>query len=252
MNLFVRHILLFISVSYLSGLQITAEELTLAGSTTVQKRVLEPLLEGIKKSTNIDLKIRGINSGRGFAELVNGKIPASISSNPLEMLLEKANLPNDGTYQEHIIIQDVIVPIVHTSNPVTSLSWQQLSDINTGKITNWKDLGGEDRKIIVVTSQPTAATRIVFQKIVMKKEAYITGVREVKSTRQEVDVVSKFRGGIGAVSEGFVAMNPGKVKVIKTEIISRPLSIITKGKPNSTIQALIDYIRTPKAKLLFK
>ena len=229
-----------------------AKEVVVAGSTTIQKRVLEPSHDAIKSATGIDLKVRGINSGRGFAELIDGKIVASVSSNPIKTLLEKAGVSDDGTYQEHIIIEDVIVPIVHKSNPVDSLTWQQLSDIHTGKVTNWKDVGGPDQKIIVVTSQPTAATRIVFQKKVMKKAAYIKGVREVKSTRQEVGLVGKFKGGIGAVSEGFVKLNPGKVKVIKTDMIARPLSFITKGNPNADIQSIIDYLRTPEALKMYK
>ncbi len=177
---------------------------------------------------------------------------ASISSNPLKTLLEKAGVADDGTYQEHTIVEDIIVPIVHKKNTVAELTWQQLSDINTGKITNWKEVGGQDQKIIVVTSQPTAATRIVFQKKVMKKAPYVKGVREVKSTRQEVGLVAKFKGGIGAVSEGFVALNPGKVNVIKTKEISRPLSIITKGDATGDVKALIDYLRTPEAAKHFK
>ncbi|HDH04543.1 MAG TPA: phosphate ABC transporter substrate-binding protein [Nitrospirae bacterium] len=208
-----------------AGEAAAAKEIVVAGSTTIQKRVLEPSHDAIEAATGIDLKVRGINSGRGFSELVAGKIVASVSSSPLTGLLEKAGLPDNGAYQEHIIIEDIIVPIVHKSNPVSKLTWQQLSDINTGKITNWKEVGGPDRKIIVVTSQPTAATRRVFQKKVMKKAPYIKGVREVKSTRQEVGLVLKFKGGIGAVSEGFVAMNPGKVKVVRTDRISR-LSLI--------------------------
>jgi hypothetical protein len=57
----------------------------------------------------------------------------------------------------------------------------------------------------------------------MKKAPYVKGIREVKSTRQEVNLVAKFKGGIGAVSESFVVMNPG---VVKTDTISRPLSFI--------------------------
>ena len=168
------------------------------------------------------------------------------------MLLEKAGLPDDGTYQEHVIIRDVIVPIVHKDNPLSKLSWEQLSDINTGKITNWKAVGGADQKIVVITSQPTSATRKVFQKQVMKKAAYAKGAREVRSTRQEVDLVSKFKGGIGAVSEGFVKMNPGKVKVLETAEISRPLSIITKGDPSPEVKAVIAYLKTPEAQNLFQ
>jgi phosphate transport system substrate-binding protein len=229
-----------------------AKELILPGSTTVQKRVLEPAADAIKTATGIQVQVRGINSGKGFKELVAGNAAASISSSPLSSLLEKASIPEDGTYQEHVIIEDVIVPIVHKNNPVSELTWEQLSDINTGKITNWKEVGGPDQKIVVVTSQPTAATRRVFQKKVMKKAPYVEGIREVKSTRQEVHLVSKFKGGIGAVSDAFVEMNPGKVKVIKTPEISRPLSIITKGSPSSEVNALIAYLRTPEAQKLFR
>jgi len=228
------------------------KELVLPGSTTVQKRVLEPAAQAIKNATGIEIKVRGISTGKGFKELQSGNAEASIASSPLKPLLEKAGLPDDGTYQEHVIIKDVIVPIVHKDNPVTELSWQQLADINSGKITNWKQVGGPDQKIVVVTSQSSSATRKVFQKKVMKGAPYVKGVREVKSTRQEVSLVAKFKGGIGAVSEGFVKMNPGKVNIISTAEISRPLSIITKGNPSSQMVAVIEFLKTPEAKKLFK
>ena len=107
-------------------------------------------------------------------------------------------------------------------------------------------------KIIVVTSQPTAATRIVVQKLVMKKQPYVKGAREVKSTRQEVVLVGKYKGGIGAVSEGFVAMNKDKVNIVKTDEISRPLSFITIGAPPADVQKVIDYLLTAEAKKYFK
>ena len=229
-----------------------AKELVLPGSTTIQKRVLEPTADAIKTATGISIVVRGINSGKGFAELRSGKAQASIASSPLTDLLEKAGLPDNGTFQEHTIIKDVIVPIVHRNNPVSELTWEQLSDINKGEITNWKAVGGPDLKIVVVTSQPTAATRAVFQKLVMKKKPYVQGAREVRSTRQEVGLVSKFKGGIGAVSEGFVKMNPGKVKVVETKEISRPLCFITKGDPSSDVKTVIDFLMTADAQKLFK
>jgi phosphate transport system substrate-binding protein len=236
----------------LTALHAGAAQLEMSGSTTVQKRIIEPAASAIEKATGITVRVRGINSGKGFAELRSGKVTASVSSSPLSLLLEKAGLPDDGTYQEHVITKDVIVPIVHNSNPVSRLSWKQLADINAGRITNWKDVGGPEQKIIVVTSQPTAATRIVFQKQVMKKAPYVSGAREVKSTRQEVNLVAKYKGGIGAVSESFVAMNRGKVKVIKTKEISRPLSIITRGEPAPEVKSLIDFLRKPEAAKNFK
>ncbi|MBI5740181.1 MAG: substrate-binding domain-containing protein [Nitrospirae bacterium] len=231
--------------------QVFAAELVLPGSTTIQKRVLEPSADAIEKATGIRINVLGIGSGGGFKQLMEGKVKASLASNPLSILLKKNNLPDDGTYVQHTIIEDVIVPIVHPSNQVSALTWQQLSDINIGKITNWKEVGGPDMKIIVVTSHEGSATRDVFQEEVMKKAGYIKEARTVQSTREEVNLVAKFKGGVGAVSKGFVDLNPGKVKVIKTDAISRPLSFITKGKPDSDVQAIIDYLMTPGARKYF-
>lgn len=230
---------------------IAAEKLILAGSATVQKRVLEPAAQLVEEKTGIELVVQGINSGKGFQKLMKDEIVASISSSPLKLLLEKNKLPDDGTYQEHILYKDIIVPVVHKSNPVTELTWQQLSDVNTGKITNWKELGGSDQKIVVVTSDPNAATRIVFNKLIMNKQPYVKGAREVKATHLQMDLVSKYRGGIGTVSAGLVADYSGKINIVKTEEISRPLSIITKGKPQPLVQKLIDFLQTPEARQTF-
>ena len=88
--------------------------------------------------------------------------------------------------------------------------------------------------------------------MVLKKAPYVKGAREVRSTRQEVDLVSKFKGGIGAVSEGFVKMNAGKVKTVETAQISRPLSIITKGDPSPEVKEIIAFLKTTEAQKLFK
>ena len=224
----------------------------ISGSTTVQKRILAPAKSAIKDETGITLRVRGINSGNGFEELRKGLVPASIASSPLELLLENAGMVNDNRFQEHKLMEDVIVPIVNSSNPVSELTWKQLSDINTGKITNWKEVGGPALAIQVITSQPTAATRKVFQKQVMRKQPYVENAMEVKSTRHEIALVEDNMGAIGAVSEGFVRMFPDMVKVIGTARISRPLSFITKGDPTPDVQQIIDFLKTPRAKRLFK
>jgi phosphate transport system substrate-binding protein len=240
-------LLLFSPVS-----EVYAAELVFAGSTTVQKRILEPASSAIEKATGVKIKVLGVGTGKGFKQLRQGRVKASIASSSMESLLTKYSIQDDGTYIAHEIAKDVIVPIVNKGNPVGRLSFQQLSDIHTGKIKNWSEVGGKDQAIIVVTSHKGSATRSVFQSKVMKKAEYVTNARTVKSTRQEVRLVSKFKGGIGAVSEGFIALNPGQVKVIKTDEISRPLLIITKGQPKGDLKKVIDYLKTDGAKKSFK
>ncbi|MBF0295891.1 MAG: substrate-binding domain-containing protein [Magnetococcales bacterium] len=247
-----RFIIFIICLIFRSGDAGCAEILELAGSTTVEKRLLEPTSNAMERATGITLHVRGLNSGKGFEELKEGRIKASISSAPMAKLLEKAGLANDGTYQEHIITTDTIVPIVHLDNPVTELTHAQLSDLHTGKMANWKSLGGADQPVVIVTSQKTAATRIMFQEVVMNKAEYAPNLREVKSTRQEIHLVSRYKGGIGAVSASFVKLYPGRVKVIKTKSISRPLSFITRGTPEPIVQRVIDFLRSDAARKFYE
>lgn len=223
------------------------------GSTTCQKRFLEPGAEALKAATGVDVKVLGVGTGKGLIGLIEGKAPASAASEDLEGAIRSAqkaakksgkdlSIPDNLVYHE--IARDVIIPIVHKDNPVSSLSWAQLRDIHTGKIRNWNEMGGPDRPIQVITSHAGSATRAVFQKLVMEKDEYASGAIVVKSTRQEIDEVSKNPGAIGAVSESFVKLNPGKTKPVRTDPISRPLGLITRGPPNPSVQAVIDYFQS--------
>lgn len=235
--------------------QAMAGDLVIAGSTTVQKRVLEPAADAIAKATGIKVTVKGVGSGGGFKELMAGNVPASAASSPMASLLSKNNLQDDGTYVENVIIKDVIVAIVNAKNPVKSLTWEQLAKLNTGEVTNWKDVGGPDCEVKVVTSHPGSATRSVFQKKVMKKKDYAKGAKEVKSTRQEVGRVAKSKCAIGAVSASFVALdekNKGKVTVIESDPIERPLSLITKGAATGDVAKLLEFLATPEAQKHFQ
>lgn len=232
-----------------------AAEMVIPGSTTVQKRILEPAGEAITAATGISVNVEGIGSGGGFKKLMSGEAAVSIASSPLVSLLKKNNLADDGTYQEHVIIEDNIVPIVNKKNPVSALSWEQLAGLNTGKISNWKEVGGSDCKVKIITSHSGSATRKVFQKQVMKGAKYTDSAKEVKSTRQEVGKVAKSKCSIGAVSKAFVEQdekNKNKIVIIETKPITRPLSLITKGDPNAEVAKLIAFLRTPEAVKFFK
>ena len=231
----------------------SAEVVKVWGSTTCQKRFLEPGAEALKKATGIQVTVLGVGTGKGLLALLDGKTNVSASSSPLESSIKSAKkaakkagkpepqIPDNIIYHE--IARDVIVPIVHKDNPVKALTFQQLSDLNTGKIKNWKEVGGTDMPVTVVTSHAGSATRAVFQKKVMNKEPYAEKRLEVKSTRLEINEVSKDKGAIGAVSAGFFNLNPGNAKQIKSDAIERPLGLITVGQPEPPVQKIIDFFR---------
>ncbi len=239
-----------------SSLTVSAAEVKLWGSTTCQKRFLEPGAKALEGATGVKIKVLGVGTGKGMVALFEGKTNVAISSNTLEASVNSAQkvrkkaglepiaIP-DGL-QYHTITEDVIVPIVHKDNPVDALTWDQLSDLSTGKVANWKDVGGNDVPVKVITSHAGSSTKAVFQKMVMKKQDYAPGATEVKSTRLEINEVSADVGGIGAVSKGFVSLNPGNSKIVNTDTISRPLGLITIGDPAPDVQKIIDFFRSPE------
>lgn len=235
-----------------------AADVALWGSTTCQKRFLEPGAKALKEATGIDTRVFGVGSGKGLLALLDGKTNVAITSNDLagtissaQKVLRKEGKPETkipDNLKFHEITTDVIVPIVNKGNPVESLTWEQLSGLNTGKVTNWKEVGGPDLPVQVVTSHAGSSTKAVFQELVMKKANYAPNAIEVNSTRLEINEVSKAGGGIGAVSAGFFNLNPGKTKTVQTATISRPLALITIGAPAPEVQKIIDFFRSPEGK----
>lgn len=231
----------------------SAEVVKIWGSTTCQKRFLEPGAAALEKATGIKVKVLGVGTGKGMLALLGGKTNVAASSSPLASSIKSAQkeakkagksepvIPENIMFHE--IAKDVIIPIVHKDNPLNSLTFEQLADLHTGKITNWKDVGGPDMPVKIITSHAGSATKAVFQKKVMKKADYVTTATLVKSTRLEINEVSKDKGAIGAVSEGFFKLNPGNAKMIKTDPIQRPLALITIGTPAPEVQKIIDFFR---------
>lgn len=235
-----------------------AAELALWGSTTCQKRFLEPGAEALEKATGIKIKVFGVGTGKCMLALFEGKTTVALTSSPLEESIHtaqkaakeagQADVKVPANLKFHKITEDIIVPIVNKDNPVSELSYEQLTGLNSGKIANWKEVGGPDAPVQVVTSHAGSSTREVFQKQVMNKAEYATGALEVSSTRLEINEVSKNKGAIGAVSEGFFHQNPANAKIVKTKPISRPLALITVGDPTPEVKKVIDFFLSAEGK----
>jgi phosphate transport system substrate-binding protein len=235
-----------------------AERLLIWGSTTCQKRFIEPGNDALIDATGISVKVVGVGTGRGLLSLIKGKTEVSASSESLNGSVELAkkilattgeelNIPNDLIYHE--IHNDSIVTIVHKDNPINiTLTLEQLKGLNTGKIKNWKEIGGLDLPVRVITSHVGSATRSVYKRIVMQGQEYTKDAIRVRSTRIEIDEVSKYQGAIGAVSEGFYKLNSGKAKVLQTKMVSRPLGLITRGEPQGAVKKVIDFYQSDEGR----
>ncbi len=138
-------------------------------------------------------------------------------------------------------MDDEVIVIVHKYSPVTHLTWKQLKGLNTGAIKNWKEVGGPDLPVKVVTSHSGSATRLFFQKTVMEGAPYAPGAITVWPTAREIEEVSANKGAIGAVSLVFYVKFPQNTKAVSTERIIRPLGLITRGEPSEKVQKVISF-----------
>ena len=244
----------FVALLFLMGSSVRAADgpLIISGSTTFQKRILEPVQTALEKKTGTKLEIRGVGTINGLKELIKGEADAAMVSAPLDIALRETGMPEEGTYQEHVILKDVMVPIVHPLNPVKSLTWEQLADIIGGKITNWKTVGGPDQRIVVVIPPRSSGTRKFLQETVMNGGDFERSAFTAVTTREVIDLVAESPLAIGVLSEGFVKMNRGNVKVVKIKPITRQLSIVTKGEPSRELLAVINFLKSAVAKKYFK
>lgn len=230
-----------------------AKTLAIYGSTTCISRFLDPGAAELEKATNIRIRNVGVGTGQGLFALLQGMCEVSAASEDLDQAIESAkkyavsknvSLWIPPTLQFHKIAEDEIVVIVHKDNPIKSLTWKQLKDINTGAIKNWNEVGGPNLPVRVVTSHEGSATRLFFQKFVMDGAPYTPQATTVWTTKKEIEEVSRDKGAIGAVSIAFHAKAPQNTKIVATNRIVRPLGLITRAKPSQKVQKMIDFFTT--------
>lgn len=135
-----------------------AATISISGSTSVGP-LAEKFAEKYKEKNNVNIEINQIGSSAGITNAVNGVSEIGMSSRDLKEE-EKASL------QETVIAYDGIVVVTHPSNHVKNLTLAQVKDIFTGKITNWKEVGGDDLEIVVVSREDGSGSRDAFQEIV--------------------------------------------------------------------------------------
>jgi phosphate transport system substrate-binding protein len=248
---FLSFFLLLSGIAPVQGQQV--QVLTVYGSTTCISSFLEPGTAELEKATGIRMRTVGVGTGQGLFALLQGLTEVSAASEDLQATIESAKkyatakkgaIGIPGNLQYHKIADDEVVAIVNKDNPVQTLTWQQLKGINAGTIKSWKEIGGPDWPIKVVTSHEGSATRLFFQKLVMESAPYAPDAVTVWTTEKEIAEVSEDRAAIGAVSVTFHANGPLNTKAVSTSRIVRPLGLITRGDPSPKVRKVIEFFRT--------
>lgn len=138
------------------------------GSDTIVNLALAWAEEYQNQHTTIRLSVTGGGSGTGIAALINGTVDIANASRQIKSEeIEQAHA-NGIDPKEYVIARDAIAVIVNPQNPINQLTLQQVSDIYTGKINNWSELGGEDRPIVRLSRESNSGTHVYFLETVIR------------------------------------------------------------------------------------
>ena len=237
------------------------------GSNTVEPLSVVWAEEFMKIHPKVRIAVSGPGSGVGIASLIDGTTDICQASRKIKATeIDQAKAKGVNPYEIQVAT-DALAVVVHPSNPVSELTIAQLSAIFTNRITNWKEVGGNDAPIVVLSRDTNSGTHVFFKEHVVQMEGLPTADKSLEygskvlflpSTKQGVDEVARnpnaiFYPGLGYVTDEVqplaikrTADDPGVLPSVATALagtypVARPLLYYTNGEPTGVIKAFIDY-----------
>lgn len=231
---------------------VLAEEIKIGAGAAPTENVLKPIEAAFEKSAKLDLSIISTGPKQAFIDLDRGTVDAAaagLSFDDWLALLKKEGVPvaDPAAYHKVTIGKDRVIVIVHKDNPVAKLGKDQLTDIFTGKATNWKDFGGKDAPILIVWGGLTQGTNAMFVKNIMGGAKPSTEV--INATTAE-DIRQNVAANQEAIGIGPQAIVNDTIRSPETPEVARPITLITKGTPSAKVQKLLDFITTDGPKYI--
>lgn len=186
-------------------------EIVIQGSDT-EVQLVSAIVEAFSADhPDARISVGGGGSAVGIASLINGDTDIANSSRQMKPEEIQSAKDNGMDPQEFILARDGLSIIVHPSNPVTTLTMEQLGKIYKGEVTNWKDVGGEDKPIVLYGRQSTSGTFSFFRDAVVKSD-YAQSMRQMEGTQAIVDGVLADTQGVGYAGVGYVVKEDGAVR----------------------------------------
>ncbi|MDI6710147.1 MAG: phosphate ABC transporter substrate-binding protein [Thermoanaerobacterales bacterium] len=223
---------------------------TAVGSTALQPLVEEAAYLFMAKNPGIRISVQGGGSGTGLSQVFGGG--ADIGNS--DIFAEEKDGIDAGQLVDHKVCVTGFALITHPENKVDNLTRQQIKDIFTGKIKNWSEVGGDDRKIVLINRAKGSGTRATFKKYVMDGLEEAPGDAEQESSGTVRKVVSETPGAISYLALPYV--DSSMVKALKIDGVDAGLESIasgrypfwsyehmyTKGEPQGAVKVFLDYM----------
>jgi phosphate transport system substrate-binding protein len=233
------------------------EENIINGSTTVlpsMKKVGEAFMDA---NPGINLAISGGGSGNGIKALNEGLCDVAMSSRDIKSSDVEQGKAKGVVPTRLAVAVDALVPVVHPTNPVKILTDGQLRDIYAGRITNWKEVGGNDETSGVISRDTSSGTFETWAEIIMKKEKVAPSALAQASNGAVVQAVAKNKKALGYVGIGYLDKSLKKQNVNGVEAtaatarsgkwpIARELYVFTNGQPTGVVKKLLDFLVDPR------
>jgi len=235
------------------------------GSDTLVNLALTWAEEYMRLHPEVRISVTGGGSGTGIAAMINGTVDIANASREMKPEEIAAARANGITPVEFVVARDAIAIVVHPSNPVNGLTLQQISDIYTGKITNWQQVGGENRPIVLLSRESNSGTYVYFLENVIRlgdEESHLLFSPDTLLMPSSEGISAEVRQNPNAIGyDGLGYVTPDqKVLAVARDAespyvlpsvatvndgsypISRPLYMYTAGQPAGQVKEYIDWI----------
>jgi len=240
------------------------DSITITGSTTVLPIAQKAAEVYMKKNPGVRISVAGTGSGDGIKAVIDGT--ANIGDSSRDMKAKEIKLAKEKgvTPKKFTVALDCIVPVVNPVNPVKDLSLEQLKGIYTGKIKNWKDVGGNDKPIVVISRDSSSGTFEVWNKMVLGKKTRVRPDAQLQASNGAVaQAVAGNKYAIGYVGIGYlndklkgltvggVTASP-KTAMDKSYPIARGLYMFTNGEPKGQTAKFIAFVMSDEGQKIAK
>jgi phosphate transport system substrate-binding protein len=243
------------------------------GSDTIVNLALAWAEKYQNENPSVRISVTGGGSGTGIASLINGTVDIANASRQIKAEEVQAANENGIDPVEFIVARDAIAVIVNPGNPVSSLTLGQISDIYSGAIDNWSEVGGEDRPIVRLSRETNSGTHVYFLETVLRlgekenKTLFSMDTLLLPSSEGIIVEVRQNPNAIGYDGLGYV---PADLKMIsiaesedapfylpsietvnnKTYPIARDLYMYSQGQPEGAVRDYLDWIMSVDAQAI--
>lgn len=240
-----------------------AQAQRIKGSDTLLPLTQELAEEYLAEHPEAEIIVTGGGSGVGIAALMENTTDIAMASRSIKFG-EKMKFAEEGLKATEVIVAyDALAVVVHPSNPVARLTREQLEAIFRGKITNWKEVGGEDRKIVVYSRETSSGTYEFFKESVLENKNYMSSILSMPATGAIIQSVRQTKGAIGYIGLAYLNRyvkalavsydggahyaEPSVENAINGSYpIVRPLYYYYDSRKEAEVSPFISYVISPK------